>query len=262
MSKGFSRRILLGGLLASVAGRGLANAPLTSVRPAPRAGALDLGDPGRSWHSTRDGLGELAGWITLVTGSLGKMGEDLLAMTQSGIDEVKLGASGGSSTMPQKNNPVLPSLLVAIAHHAVGLNATMQAALIHRQQRDGAAWMMEWMALPQLVMVTARALSAALELAENVTPDAARMAALLDDGSGLIHAEALSFALARQMPRPEAQEAVKALCQKVRSTGTPLPRLVAETWPQVDLDQFLRPENALGQAPAEARDFANAAENI
>lgn len=38
MSKGFSRRILLGGLLASAAGRGLANAPLISVRPAPRAG--------------------------------------------------------------------------------------------------------------------------------------------------------------------------------------------------------------------------------
>ncbi len=33
------------------------------------AEALTLRDPGASWHSTRDSIAELSGWLTLVTGS-------------------------------------------------------------------------------------------------------------------------------------------------------------------------------------------------
>ena len=47
------------------------------------AEALGLADPGHSWHSTRDGMAELAGWLTLVAGSLGKLGEDLGLMAQT-----------------------------------------------------------------------------------------------------------------------------------------------------------------------------------
>jgi 3-carboxy-cis,cis-muconate cycloisomerase len=81
-------------------------------------------------------MAALAAWLTRVTGALGKMGEDLTLMSQTGIGEVDLGPGGGSSTMPQKSNPVLPSLLVAIARQTAGLNAIMQGALVHRQSRD------------------------------------------------------------------------------------------------------------------------------
>src|SRR5690606_8423987 len=73
---------------------------------------LGLGIPPKPWHAERDGIAELAGWLSLVTGSLGKMGADLRQMAASGT--ARAGSAGGSSTMPQKRNPVGPAALLAL----------------------------------------------------------------------------------------------------------------------------------------------------
>jgi 3-carboxy-cis,cis-muconate cycloisomerase len=240
------------GTLSAMEGKG------AGVRAA-MARDLGLGDPGGSWHSTRDGMTELAGWLTMLAMTLGKMGEDLIWLSQSGIAEIDLGGGGGSSTMPQKQNPVAPSLLVTLARVQGGLNAAMQGAGLHRQQRDATAWFTEWLMLPQMVLGAARALAVAKGLTPQITPDAARMRAGIEDDLGLIHAEALSFALARRMPRPEAQAAVKALCKEAQATGTPLAMLAARDWPDTDWAAILTAEAQLGAAPDEARNFATAA---
>ena len=223
--------------------------------PAVRAAlahALGLGDPGHSWHSERDGMGAFAGWMGGLCASLGKMGEDLIAMTQSGIDEISIAGSGGSSTMPQKQNPVGASVLVALARQVVPLSAVVQGAGLHRHQRDGAAWLTEWLCLPQLCISTGRALSLADDLAGRITPNETAMASCMDDGSGLIHAEAYSFALARLMPRIEAQSQIRALCLEAIETGQALPDLVARAFPGLAPDLTAN----FGTAPQDARDFA------
>lgn len=222
---------------------------------------LGLGDPGASWHAERDRIAAFAAWLTRLTGALGKMGEDLTLMAQSGIGEVALGQGGGSSTMPQKSNPVLPSLLVAIARQTAGLNTVMQGALVHRQGRDGAAWFTEWMTLPQMCLLAGRALSVAGELAADIRPLPDRMAAGTRDGSGLIFAEALTFALAERMPRPGAQEAVKALCREAVATSTPLRTLAERDFPG-DWEAVFDPAGQLGTAPADARAFAERVRKI
>ncbi len=222
------------------------------------AGALNLGDPCGSWHSERDRLGTLASWITGAAMTLGKMGEDLIHLTQSGIDEITLAQVGGSSTMPQKSNPVLPSLLAALARHIAALNAGFQAAGLHRQQRDGAAWMVEWLMLPQLCIGLARGLSAAGELISGLTPHPSAMQRGIDGNSGLIYAEALSFMLAADMPRGEAQQAVKDLCGIARETGEFLPDLAMAKWPGLD-PTLLTAAKQLGTAPDEARAFSRLA---
>ncbi|MBF9060956.1 hypothetical protein HKCCSP123_17370 [Rhodobacterales bacterium HKCCSP123] len=87
------------------------------------------------------------------------------------------------------------------------------------------------------------------------------MADRLADPLGLIHAETLSFALARAMPRPEAQAEVKRLAAQARETGTPLPDLVASAHPGAALPPLTGP-TTLGTAPQEARAFAAAARAI
>ena len=226
------------------------------------ASSLGLAKPQASWHSTRDTIAEFAGWMTLLSGTLGKMGEDLIQLTQSGIQEVTLKTFGGSSTMPQKSNPVLPSVLVALAHQNTALNAAISGALVHRQQRDGSAWFTEWMSLPQMCMVTARGLSAGLDLAETIQPNGDRMRAGIDDGLGLIYAEALSFALAQDMPRPAAQNAVKELCLQASNDATPLADLARAAWPDADFGDLFTPKAQLGTAPAEARNFAKIATEL
>lgn len=226
--------------------------------PAVRAAlaeALDLADPGHSWHAERDRMGELAAWMTGLTASLGKMGEDLILLTQSGIGEVRLARAGGSSTMPQKQNPVGPSVLVALARQVGALSAAMQGASLHRQQRDGAAWFVEWLTLPQLCISTGRSIGLALDVAHGIAPDADAMAAGLSEGQGVILAEGLVFALARRMPRPEAQSRIKALCTEALETATPLPDLVERDFPGLASGSAA----SLGTAPDEARRFAEAA---
>lgn len=224
--------------------------------PAVRAAlatALGLTDPGHSWHSERDTLAAFAAWMAGVTASIGKMAEDLILMTQSGIGEVVISGAGGSSTMPQKQNPVAPSVLVAIARQVGGLAATLQGAVLHRQQRDGAAWFTEWLVLPQLCILTGRALGLGLDLAARLTPVPAAMQTGLAAEGGLIMAEALTFALATRMPRPEAATAVKALAARVRAGDGDLLTLARATWPDLAIPQ------GLGTAPDEARAFATAA---
>lgn len=244
-------RVSLGGAAGTLSAMG-AEGP--AVRAA-LAQALGLEDPGASWHAERDGVGAFAAWMAGLGVSLGKMGEDLILMAQSGIGEIRIKGAGGSSTMPQKQNPVGPSALAALARQSVALAAAIQGAGLHRQQRDGAAWFVEWLTLPQLCVSTGRALALAGDLAGAVSPIPEAMARNLDDGTGLIHAEAYSFALARHIPRPEAQAKIKALCAEAQAGGLSLSALAARDFPDLDLSAA----GGLGTAPQEARAFAEAA---
>ena len=73
-----------------------------------KALAMELGlSPASSWHAQRDNFSEFTNWLAMLTGILGKMGADILVMSQTEIDEVIENAEGGgkSSSMPHKNNP-------------------------------------------------------------------------------------------------------------------------------------------------------------
>ena len=117
----------------------------------------------------RDGIVEYAGVLSLISGTLGKMGQDLCLMVQPGLDEATLSGGGGSSAMPYKQNPVLAELLVTLARfNAVQLSG-MHRALIHEQERSGAAWALEWMILHQMAVTAARSLSVGLSICDQVT---------------------------------------------------------------------------------------------
>ncbi len=220
------------------------------------ASALNLADPGRSWHTDRTPITDITQTCTAMVTAFGKMGEDMIAMTQSDVAELRLGGAGASSTMPQKQNPVVPSVLVATAHTVHGLNAILQEAAMHRFQRDGVAWFTEWMVLPQIVLGAACAARHAAQCVPGIAPVPDVMLNTVTK-DGLLFSEALSFALANIMPRPDAQIAVKSLAAKVRDTGTPLQQLAEQEWPDLARAVF-DPAQSLGTAPAEARAFARA----
>jgi 3-carboxy-cis,cis-muconate cycloisomerase len=174
------------------------------------ADELGLGCPAKPWHTERDAVVELANWLSMVSGLLGRIGADLILMGRSEIAEVTTGTGGGSSTMPQKQNPVLAETLVALARFNGGQAGLAQQALLHTEERDGTVWAVEWLALPQMLVATAAGLRHAATLAAGLRPRPERMAAAIASGGGAAHAEAMAFALARSMPLSEAQGLVKA----------------------------------------------------
>ena len=220
------------------------------------ADELELGDSPLSWHSNRSALAEFASLLTRIGGSLAKMGEDHILASQSEVGELVVKKGGGSSTMPQKKNPVAAEILVSLFHVSAAMEGLMTQAMLHRQQRDGVAWSLEGHALPQICMATARALTLALELLEGLRPNAAMMEARLAGGLGLVYAEAISFELAAIMPRPEAQDAVKRLCAEALDQKRSLPELAAQAYPDVDWAAITTPAAQLGDAPGQARAFA------
>ena len=127
---------------------------------------LGLGDAPQ-WHSQRDAVVDFAGWLSLLTGSLGKFGQDIALLAQGGTD-IELSGGGGSSAMPHKQNPVKAEALVALARFNATQLSGMHQALLHEQERSGAAWTLEWLILPQMVVATAGALRLAAELAGRI----------------------------------------------------------------------------------------------
>ncbi|ESY81245.1 3-carboxy-cis,cis-muconate cycloisomerase [Mesorhizobium sp. LNHC221B00] len=130
------------------------------------AAKLGLADAPQ-WHSQRDALADFAGWLSLVTGSLGKFGQDIALMAQGGTD-IALSGGGGSSAMPHKQNPVKAEALVALARFNATQLSGMHQALVHEQERSGAAWTLEGLLLPQMAVATAASLRLAAELAAQV----------------------------------------------------------------------------------------------
>ncbi|TFL20039.1 lyase family protein [Jannaschia formosa] len=216
--------------------------------PAVRAAvakALGLRDPGGPPHAERSGVLALAAWANRLAQACAKPAADLLLLTRDG--SVALGGGGVSSTMPQKANPVAPSAICALAAHANGLAAAIHAQPT-RDARDAAAWLTEWLSLPPLLAGAARAVS--LLGGIEIRPDAASLRAALEDPTGLIHAEALSFALAREMPRPEAQARIKDWVAELRAEGGSLLEKAG-----ADPADYA-PERHWGEAPEQARAFA------
>ncbi|MCG6857080.1 MAG: 3-carboxy-cis,cis-muconate cycloisomerase [Salaquimonas sp.] len=125
---------------------------------------LGLSVSDQSWHSARDTIAEFASLLSLITGSLGKIGQDIALMAQNEIAEIELSGTGGSSAMAHKHNPVRAEILVTLARFNATLVSGMHHSLVHEQERSGAAWTLEWMLLPQMCIAAGASTRTALGL--------------------------------------------------------------------------------------------------
>ncbi len=192
---------------------------------------LRLGVLPMPWHTQRDTLVEAANWLSLVSGGLAKMAQDILLLAQTEIGEVRESDDpwrGGSSTMPQKENPMVSEVIIAVARANASLLASMHHALIQEHERATHGWQMEWLALPQMFGHTSVALKKALFLSENLVVDGARMQENVRASHGLMLAEAVSFVLAKSMRRAEAKRVVGEACRIAALQGRHLLEVVQE----------------------------------
>ena len=217
---------------------------------------LQLGIPAMPWHAQRDTFVEFAGWLSLVTGSVGKMAEDIILLAQTEVGEAgesAEGGRGGSSTMPQKSNPITSELIVAAARTNAALLSAMHQAQIQEHERATHGWQMEWLTLPQMLLLTGGALKHTCYLSENLQVDAAAMRANIARANDVILAESAVFALARAMPRSKAEELVRKACAVAVAEDKPLIEVLAKLAKDsvkkdaVDWRRLAEPSNYLGE---------------
>ena len=220
---------------------------------------LGLGCPLAPWHSARDGIAELGAWLGLVAGSLAKFAGDvtLLAQTEFGeLVETTETGRGGSSTMPQKRNPIISTHIVAAAMAVEAQVPLLLAAQHHQLERAVGPWQAEALALPQALALTAGALAQAVRVADGMRPAPARMRANLAITHGLVMAERVMMALADRMGRSEAHHLVQAACLTALAEDRPLRAILGETaevaahLDAAALDRLMDPAGYLGESAA------------
>jgi 3-carboxy-cis,cis-muconate cycloisomerase len=250
-----SRRLLVvqfGGAAGTLAALGDKGPAITKAL----ADELGLTVPLMPWHAQRDSLAEFASWLSLVTGTLGKMAQDVILLAQTEVAEAAETAEegrGGSSTMPQKRNPIASELILAAARMNAALLSAMHNAQIQEHERGTHGWQVEWVSLPQMITLTSGALKHGINLAENLQVDEGRMRDNIGRGNDLILAEAAVFALASVMPRSEAEEYVKRSVATALAQDRSLIEIVREITTEkvaeaeIDWQALSRPENYLGE---------------
>jgi 3-carboxy-cis,cis-muconate cycloisomerase len=219
---------------------------------------LGLAAPDAPWHSQRDALVEIACVLGLVCGSLAKFATDVILLMQTEIAEVfepHSASRGGSSTMPQKRNPIASEYVLAAARGAHALVPLMLGAMAQDHERATGPWQSEQLALPQILVLASGALAHAEAIAAGMTVDAARMRANLDESGGLILAEAVMMALAERIGRGAAHDLVEHACAQAIAAHRPLfDVLAADARITAHLDRdrlaaLLDPARYVGEAP-------------
>jgi 3-carboxy-cis,cis-muconate cycloisomerase len=219
---------------------------------------LGLGVPTGAWHVARDGFAEVVNFLSLVTGSLGKIALDIMIMASTEFAEVYepfVKGRGASSTMPQKRNPISSELMLAAAKAVRAHAGLMADAMVQDFERATGPWHAEWIAIPESFVLTAGSLYQAKFALSGLIVDEKKMADNLDVSRGLIVAEAVMMGLAPQLGRQEAHDVVYDACRLANEKGMTLAdtlsadERVSRRIDRSTIEHLTAPKNYLGLAP-------------
>jgi 3-carboxy-cis,cis-muconate cycloisomerase len=218
---------------------------------------LGLGQPEIAWHTVRDRIAEVGCFLGLVTGSLGKIATDVKLLMQTEVEEVYepfAEGRGSSSTMPQKRNPISSNYITACVAMVRQNVAALLDAMVEDHERATGPWEIEWIAVPEIFLLSAGALGQARFLVAGLEVNEKRMRQNLDLTGGLIVSEAVMMGLGPHLGRQRAHDLVYDICRKSLSSGRSFLDLLAEDreisshLDRAALAKLVDPANYLGLA--------------
>ena len=180
------------------------------------AALLDLPLPDAPWHGHSDRLAEVAAALAILTGTCGKIARDITLLMQTEVAEAIEPAreDRDSPTVRRRRISTAAASALAAATIAPNLAAAIIGGQVQEHERGLGGWQAQWTTFPALLLVTSGALHAIVNIAQGLEIDADRMRRNLDATQGLILAEAVAFALAPKIGRPEAQKIVDEASRK------------------------------------------------
>lgn len=196
---------------------------------------LGLNEPAIAWHAMRDGPTEAVLLLSQIAATLGKIGRDMLMLSSTEVGELAFAADrGASSTMPQKNNPVASSSVVALSRMLFHAAPMMLDASLVENERSLDAWYVELHAVPHCFCLMGALLGQARTMLEELVIDAEKMAGNMTLTGGAIVSETVQMELARSIGLNRAHELVAGACQKSRTDGIPMAAALVGLHPGLD----------------------------
>lgn len=173
---------------------------------------LGLGDPQMSWTTSRDRVVEFAQVLVLVGATLARIGNEVLELQRPEIDELREAATAagiGSITMPHKRNPETAEHLDTLGRLTRAQLSVLAEGLTGLHERDGRGWKAEWVALPEVCILTMTALSLARPMIAGLDVDTAAMSRNLSERGTTMASERLLAGLAARVGKHSAQAALQ-----------------------------------------------------
>ena len=165
----------------------IAGVEKATAMPAAFAREIGLDVPRCPWHISRAPVTRLGDALVGVTDVFGMIGANVATLSRTEIAELSEPTAegrGGSSAMPQKQNPVFSVLLRSVSLRAPGLAATLHvAAASFVDERPDGAWHAEWPTLRELMRLAVGGAARLDELTSELTVDLEHVASnlVLDD---------------------------------------------------------------------------------
>ena len=174
------------------------------------------------WHTTRAPVTTIGDALVSCTDAWGHIAADVVTLSRPEIGELNecnADGRGGSSTMPDKRNPVLSVLIRRAALTAPHLAATLHtAASMANDERPDGAWHAEWDTVRTLARRTVVAGSHCSELLAGLQVNTERMAANL--AAGQVSGEQHSIAkLAEKAPSADYFGAIDIIIDAALDRG-------------------------------------------
>lgn len=219
---------------------------------------LGLSTPTIGWQSARDRFSEFASVCALISGTLGKIGNELYNLMRTEINEIEEPFSAGkigSTTMPHKRNPAALEGLASLTHPLLKSVSLIYESMHVEHERDAMSWRAEWIALPEICIYLSAQLKNALTVIEGVTVNEKQMRRNLDLQGGLLLSEKVMFELGTKIGKQTAHHIVYECAMQayeeqrtfkdVLQANEQLAGFISEQ----ELDAWLDPINYLGSAP-------------
>jgi 3-carboxy-cis,cis-muconate cycloisomerase len=192
---------------------------------------IGLAKPGVAWHGSRDRLAALVNELGMLAAMLEKICLEVGRLSSAEIGELhepRNKGQVGSSTMPQKHNPILCERSAAGCRLVRGMVPVMQSLMIGVHERDMASVAAEWLLIPQCFIVLDGSLQYTHTILSGLQVFPARMDANLGITRGGIAAEAVMFGLAQQLGRTEAHDLMVEVAREAMEQRRDLGEVLSE----------------------------------
>jgi adenylosuccinate lyase len=208
----------------------------------------------------RDRIAEFTNWFALVAGTAERLATEVRNLQRTEIAEVQEpfdeSRQVGSSTMPQKRNPMVSENVTSLARLVRAFALPPLENMVQWHERDLANSANERIVIPHSVVLVDDILRKLVDVHRGLKVDPERMAANLDAGGGAVMVENMMLALTmRGVPRSEAHEFLRTLSREEKG-GTSLAAraksdpVLRKHFSEAELDQLLDPAAYVGAAAA------------
>jgi 3-carboxy-cis,cis-muconate cycloisomerase len=192
---------------------------------------LLLRRPALPWFAARDRVRDVGHGLGELGASAERVAAEVIRLQATEVGELAEGSAEahvGSSTMPQKRNPMMSEYIVASTRLLRSAVDALTHAAAHAGERDMSLWAVEWLAVPQAFILAGGVAEKLAELVAGLEVDGVRMRANLELTDGAILAEAAMMTLAATLGHEQAHVVVAAASRGALAAGRPLLEVLAE----------------------------------